>query len=200
MRYAIQRCCCCIKKLNCYNAQASLVVYSANQKGSSVADKCPGRRCFRPLSWAYAGISPTETTEEPYNFIHGDHRIGGIQDDAATQSFTFRRGPRAHARPLMEELPRPAHHRLRPRSRLGLPHVLGRSRQLHHVERPTRAWHRVHRVDRRPVRDAVRQRVSGQAPRSARETMAIPAAGARPHDGRNAAHLLQDVYKRQLER
>ena len=23
-------------------------------------------RCFRPLSWAYAGISPTETTEEPY--------------------------------------------------------------------------------------------------------------------------------------
>ncbi|MGN9039827.1 hypothetical protein, partial [Collinsella bouchesdurhonensis] len=23
-------------------------------------------RCFRPLSWAYAGISPTETTEEPW--------------------------------------------------------------------------------------------------------------------------------------
>ncbi|MEF2875653.1 MAG: YitT family protein, partial [Collinsella sp.] len=23
-------------------------------------------RCFRPLSWAYAGISPTETTEEPF--------------------------------------------------------------------------------------------------------------------------------------
>ena len=31
---------------NCDNAQASLVVYSANQKGSSVADKCPGRTPF----------------------------------------------------------------------------------------------------------------------------------------------------------
>ncbi|WP_204558203.1 hypothetical protein, partial [Collinsella intestinalis] len=32
-------------------------------------------RCFRPLSWAYAGISPTETTEEPYFLIQD----GGIQ-------------------------------------------------------------------------------------------------------------------------
>ena len=41
-------------------------------------------RCFRPLSWAYAGISPTETTEEP-NFSAFNIGSIGIEPTLFTQ-------------------------------------------------------------------------------------------------------------------
>ena len=140
----------------------------------------------------------SRTDRARYNEAQGIEILRGNSRDAHAETADHR--PGSPARDGAAQPVEPAHARLRPGARVGVPHVPGRRHQLHHVERRAAARRGLLGIDARAVRHLVRERDLPSALRDAYQSPRLPVPRTGPHHRRHACTRLRDAARCSVDR
>ena len=136
----------------------------------------------------------SRTDRARYNEAQGIEILRGNSRDAHAETADHR--PGSPARDGAAQPVEPAHARLRPGARVGVPHVPRRRHQLHHVERRAAARRGLLGIDARAVRDPVRKRDLPPALHGAHRPSRVPLPRPGPHHRRHAGPRLRHPAER----